>query len=765
MQKLPLYVYDHDLTYDMLFVGNIDENIFNYLGRINNFPLGGTNLNSYFIGRLGVDFTASFNTLLALFDRRTPDGFLWADTYSTDLFYFYKLLSTSGQYFDQRFSANNLSNNNNFSYLPPINHAEMLGDRLIDAIINNVPNYPFTDLVVENKSDSILYLTWFSPAFVENNLAYKYPINVNEVNYVNVTEPPTGKIYNKKAHRLRKGDKVLIDSHCLLCSLVVSDGKNISNILDSQIAQYYFYKNFYSVFQPITDTILEGFKQLGNYCQEIKRVEYFYYFWQEGSDDPDDQYPDSDIDTWPELVNSPDLPADVEVNNPILPRTVNLTSYYLFNFVPLPDHYFFASLIYGDPDLPDLGKPLRLFLNGVSSISITFWNEVNNLYNLLPTRTPQTGTFEGRTITPLPESDYYDATVSYLFDITYQRVFIEPIIVKYPSNYELFFTTLIDSVISRIDPITLESENTFMPDSQRIKDIHSALEAGTYAYYYDDDQAYARVANIGYLVDRIATVLGISVEPDGRIRSIRQSKHIKAGDPIPAGWNIGQFGRNNGGSTTGQRGGSSTEDRNGIVYEVISNRFTTNPYTGEPSKIEPGGYVLVENILQYLAVMLDDFNKALGLQSLGAGAIGTPDKSAYMIYEGLHTLIAESLFMQSEMTKQLSQNLISNVSTQAMVQEVLQALGLPLKVKEELIEINGENLKIPYPGLTLDSPSLVNLLLIILMNLGPILTAISQPKTKTEPLDKRSFSDKNPELEISELNQIFDLSTNTEKEG
>jgi hypothetical protein len=81
-----------------------------------------------------------------------------------------------------------------------------------------------------------------------------------------------------------------------------------------------------------------------------------------------------------------------------------------------------------------------------------------------------------------------------------------------------------------------------MPDSVRVQEIHAALEAQKFANNSKTNNA--RVANIGYYVERIARVLGISVDENGSIKSIRQAKKAHAGETIPPGWDFGQFGTN-----------------------------------------------------------------------------------------------------------------------------------------------------------------------------------------------------------------------------
>ena len=216
----------------------------------------------------------------------------------------------------------------------------------------------------------------------------------------------------------------------------------------------------------------------------------------------------------------------------------------------------------------------------------------------------------------------------------------------------------------------------------------------------------------------MARILGISVNDDGSIRSIRQSKFIKQGEEIPAGWNFGQWGRNQGGNNKGQEGGNPAHDKDGLVYEVRSNRFAIDMFSGEPTSIEEGGYVLVENLPQLIHNMMDDFDKALGMQYAGANALPSADKSNVLTYEGLHTLVAEIAYSISAISQQISQTLVSSNINQAMLYEVLKSFGLPCAVREFKVDYGDEGGegKIPYPGLANDAPTLVTILFWLLMN-------------------------------------------------
>jgi hypothetical protein len=291
----------------------------------------------------------------------------------------------------------------------------------------------------------------------------------------------------------------------------------------------------------------------------------------------------------------------------------------------------------------------------------------------------------------------------------------EPVLARYSTAQE------VEETANRLNQLSLneDADNDYMPDSKRIKEIHAALGAGDYAYDPQQPSNY-RWANLGKLIEATATLLGYSVNADGTIRPIRQSKYIAAGQPIPAGWILGQWGRNHGGNTEGQTGGNPNEERFGLAYEVRSNKFDVDPYKGTPSKITNGGYVLVENLPQLLHILLDDLDKALGWQDLGALAITSPNDGKPVGYEGLASLILELAYGQSRISRQTSGAHISSMITQATLYEVLASLGVAVQNKEFEVKSGIYKGKVPYPGLNLNAPSLMDVLIIILINLSQV---------------------------------------------
>lgn len=262
-----------------------------------------------------------------------------------------------------------------------------------------------------------------------------------------------------------------------------------------------------------------------------------------------------------------------------------------------------------------------------------------------------------------------------------------------------------------------------MPDSVRIQEIHAALEAQKYARA--DNDKPERIANLGYLIERIAQVLGINVNSDGTIKSIRPRKRLKDGSAIPAGWNFGQWGYNERGNKEGQEGGNKGEFANGIVYQQVSNKLIPDKYNSDKSEIQGGDLELCENIPQLLQAIIDDLDKALGWQELGAGAIPNADGSnKFLTFEGSASLLTELMFMLSRVSSHTSQTLISSNITQATAKETLQGLGLPLEsAYAEFNTGEDETSLIPYPALSSDSPTLTQQLGWIVMNIAHLMAS------------------------------------------
>jgi len=158
-----------------------------------------------------------------------------------------------------------------------------------------------------------------------------------------------------------------------------------------------------------------------------------------------------------------------------------------------------------------------------------------------------------------------------------------------------------------------------------------------------------------------------------------------------------------------------------MAYKLKSSKFKSDAF-GD-TKIEEGDYVLVNTIQQLLQVMMQDLDKALGMKDLSAGVVPGTTEGEICTYEGLASAISEVLYMNSAISSQTGQNLISSVITQGIVRELLKATGFPLIPKTVEVDV-GNNVAIPYPGIPEDSPTHYIMFVSLMQTLQPIVASI-----------------------------------------
>jgi len=85
----------------------------------------------------------------------------------------------------------------------------------------------------------------------------------------------------------------------------------------------------------------------------------------------------------------------------------------------------------------------------------------------------------------------------------------------------------------------------------------------------------------------------------------------------------------------------------------------------------------------------------------------------------------------SQLSRNITGTHISSLKNQAMLQEVLVGLGLPCSLREFPIQADADpsvQASVPYPGLVSGSPSLVDLLYLVLVNLGLLVGSNLKPQ-------------------------------------
>jgi hypothetical protein len=296
----------------------------------------------------------------------------------------------------------------------------------------------------------------------------------------------------------------------------------------------------------------------------------------------------------------------------------------------------------------------------------------------------------------------------------------------------------------------LSLENYTMPDSPRVKEMHLAIQAladawsaKEMAYKIDpetgevpDDPAQRErlVANLAWHLLMLCKWNGIQLLHDKNVL------HHKGEDRFPI-----QVVSATGEGTAEVQGhypfgalAFSDEDEEGKVsqipgyppsdvsrpqmaYKLKSGKFVSDAF-GDV-KIQEGDYVIVNTIQQLLQVMMQDLDKALGMKDLGAGVVPGIREGEVCTYEGLASAISEVLYMNSAISSQTGQNLISSVITQGIVRELLKATGFPLTAKTVEVDV-GKNVTVPYPGIPDDSPTHYLMFISLMQTLQPIVASV-----------------------------------------
>jgi hypothetical protein len=293
-------------------------------------------------------------------------------------------------------------------------------------------------------------------------------------------------------------------------------------------------------------------------------------------------------------------------------------------------------------------------------------------------------------------------------------------------------------------------ENYTMPDSPRVKEMHLAIQAladawsaKEMAYKIDpesgeipDDPSKRErlVANLAWHLIMLCKWNGIQLLQDKNVL------HDKGEDRFPI-----QVVSATGTGTAEVQGhypfgalAFSDEDEEGKVsqipgyppsdvsrpqmaYKLKSGKFVSDAF-GDV-KIQEGDYVIVNTIQQLLQVMMQDLDKALGMKDLSAGVVPGVKEGEVCTYEGLASAISEVLYMNSAISSQTGQNLISSVITQGIVRELLKATGFPLIPKTVEVDV-GNNVTVPYPGIPEDSPTHYLMFVSLMQTLQPIVASV-----------------------------------------
>jgi hypothetical protein len=211
----------------------------------------------------------------------------------------------------------------------------------------------------------------------------------------------------------------------------------------------------------------------------------------------------------------------------------------------------------------------------------------------------------------------------------------------------------------------------------KITEIWKALGGAKYATNQLDNTK-DRVTNLGFLTERIAKVLGIRFDDNGKIEVDKEKATVrkvidKSKDVDPEKVGINGFGDG------------------GMVVKRINNRFKNK------GEIVSDQCVVVQDMPDLIQEYFEQANLALGIQESSAIEI-KQDGTAARFNSQLEILVELVNLMSSgnEMTRAA---LVSSLVTQSQTNELIAGLGLPSVTKTIPIKIGKKVSQLPFKGI------------------------------------------------------------------
>jgi hypothetical protein len=221
------------------------------------------------------------------------------------------------------------------------------------------------------------------------------------------------------------------------------------------------------------------------------------------------------------------------------------------------------------------------------------------------------------------------------------------------------------------------SFGTIIMHNPKLDEIHKAIDAAKYAI--DPSTNDARVANLGWHINRQSELLGCRVKPDGTIdealeKTTNRRLHVEgSADNDTQKYNPNCFGSE------------------GMLVRHLPNKFST-------SGTAAGGYRKVKDIPQLLAELHEQANAAMGYQEGTAIEIQL-DGQTYR-YPNQLALLTE-LFVTAKQTATYSKGaFFSSVVGEQSIKEVMAGLGLRTVDKFLEFKVASKTAKLYYKGIS-----------------------------------------------------------------
>ena len=212
-----------------------------------------------------------------------------------------------------------------------------------------------------------------------------------------------------------------------------------------------------------------------------------------------------------------------------------------------------------------------------------------------------------------------------------------------------------------------------------------------------------RVQDIDFRLEHLCDWMGMAQQPDGSIKSYPDPYHHDDLSKLQ-GYQFAAFSK------------PENEANPASIYEVITNRVTTDAYGNE--QIKQGGFIKTFNYPQMLEQFFFDITKGLGLQESGGIQVPKGDGSGVETFESQLEINIEQLFLLSKMSKVLNGIDVNMHKSMVMQESFLSAMGVP--ITQQLIpwQIGDRTCYINASVVHPNAPSIMTTLMGLKINTG-----------------------------------------------
>jgi hypothetical protein len=217
----------------------------------------------------------------------------------------------------------------------------------------------------------------------------------------------------------------------------------------------------------------------------------------------------------------------------------------------------------------------------------------------------------------------------------------------------------------------------------RITAVENALDAGVYGF--DPDQpSEKRGANLGWYIEKIAQVLGIRRQPNGKYleeSEISKYQRTRANNPT---WSQGDYAQ-------------STWAKFGMAIKYL-------PTTYEGGQRQDNKYDIVHDFPQMLAAILDQIDHSQGIQH--SSNIRLPVGDQVQAYPNQGAAVQDMAARMIALERSIEQLQVLAIEQGNSVRELYPGIGIPVTTKSVHVEIGGKVREIFYPAYQQSKPSL-----------------------------------------------------------